>query len=253
MMRFEAVSYGYQRALPMALQEVSLDIPKGGITAVLGPNGAGKSTLLFLALAWLQPSCGNILLDRRPLGMYSRREMGRFMGLVPQREHIPFEYSVLEYVLLGRLPYLASLDQPGENDYALSLAALEQVGLRRFANRSVFRLSGGERQLVLIARSLAQQPRLLLLDEPTSHLDLHNKSRLMVLLKQLQAQGVTIVMTTHEPEVAAAIASAVVLLNEGRVLFCGATEDALTTQHLSLLYNLPVEVVTVKGRRMALW
>jgi len=253
MMRFEGVSYGYHPGLPLALQEVSLDITKGGITAVLGPNGAGKSTLLFLALAWLQPSCGNILLDRHPLGTYSRREMGRLMGLVPQREHIPFEYSVLEYVLLGRLPYLAPLEQPGKNDYAVSLAALEQVGLRRFANRSVLRLSGGERQLVLIARSLAQQPRLLLLDEPTSHLDLHNKSRLMVLLKQLQAQGETIVMTTHEPEVAAAIASTVVLLNEGRVLFCGATEDALTTQHLSLLYNLPVEVVTVKGRRMTLW
>jgi iron complex transport system ATP-binding protein len=253
MMRFEGVSYGYQSGLPLALQEVSLDITKGGITAVLGPNGAGKSTLLFLALAWLQPSCGNILLDRRPLGRYSRREMGRLMGLVPQREHIPFEYSILEYVLLGRLPYLAPLEQPGENDYAVSLTALEQVGLRRYANRSVFRLSGGERQLVLIARSLAQQPRLLLLDEPTSHLDLHNKSRLIVLLKQLQVQGVTIVMTTHEPEVASAVASTVVLMNGGKVLFCGPTEDALTTQHLSLLYNLPVEVVTVKRRRIVLW
>ncbi len=253
MMRFDGVSYGYHPGQPLALQEVSLDIAKGGITAVLGPNGAGKSTLLFLALAWFQPSRGSILLDRHPLGRYSRREMGRLMGLVPQREHIPFEYSVLEYVLLGRLPYLAPLEQPGENDYAVSLTALEQVGLRRFANRSVFRLSGGERQLVLIARSLAQQPRLLLLDEPTSHLDLHNKSHLMVLLKQLQAQGVTIVMTTHEPEVASAIASTVVLINEGRVLFCGPTEDALTTQHLSLLYNLPVEVVTVKRRRIVLW
>jgi iron complex transport system ATP-binding protein len=253
MMRFDHVSFGYRPGPPLALQEVSLDIVKGGITAVLGPNGAGKSTLLFLALAWLQPSCGRILLDGCSLGRYSRREMGRLMGLVPQREHIPFEYSVLEYVLLGRLPYLAPLEQPGEKDYAASLAALEQVGLSQFANRSVLRLSIGERQLVLIARSLAQQPRLLLLDEPTSHLDLHNKSRLVALLRQLQAQGVTMVMTTHEPELASALASAVVLMNEGRVLFCGPTDEALTTEHMSLLYRLPVEVVTVARRRIVLW
>ena len=253
MMRFDGVSYGYRASSLPALQDVSLTIPRGSITAVLGPNGAGKSTLLFLALAWLQPSRGRISLDGRPMGHYSRRAMGRLMGLVPQREHIPFEYSVLEYVLLGRLPYLAPLEQPGTRDYEVSLAALEQVGLCQFADRSVFQLSGGERQLVLIARSLAQQPGLLLLDEPTSHLDLHNKSRLVALLRQLQAQGVSILMTTHEPELASALASLVVLLDGGKVLFCGPPDEALTSQHLSLLYRLPVEVAAVSGRRVVLW
>jgi iron complex transport system ATP-binding protein len=253
MMQFDGVSYGYRPGLPLALREVTLEITKGSITAVLGCNGAGKSTLLLLALAWLRPSSGNIIMDGRPLGSYSRREMGQLMGLVPQREHITFEYSVLEYVLLGRLPYLAPLEQPREKDYTVSLEALEQVGLRDFANRSVVNLSGGERQLVLIARSLAQQPRLLLLDEPTSHLDLHNKSRLTNLLKRLQASGVTILMTTHEPEIASALASTSVLMSEGKVLFSGPTADALTAEHLSLLYRLQVEVVTVAHRKVVLW
>jgi iron complex transport system ATP-binding protein len=209
--------------------------------------------LLFLALSWLQPSSGIILLDGQPLENYSRKDMGRLMGLVPQKEHIAFEYSVLEYVLLGRLPYLASLEQPGEKDYEAALSALDQVGLSHFADRSVYRLSGGERQLVLIARSLAQQPKLLLLDEPTSHLDLHNKSRLVALFQRLQSTGVTVLMTTHEPELASALATAVVLIDQGRVLFCGKPEEALTAQNLSRLYRLPVEVAHVSGRRVVLW
>ena len=253
MIRFDSVSYRYRPGLPPALAEVSLDLPKGQVTAVLGPNGAGKSTLLFLALAWLQPCLGRITLDGRPLANYSRREMGRLMGLVPQREHIQFEYSVVEYVLLGRLPHLAPLEQPGEEDYSVAFDALQQVGMDRFAHRSVLKLSGGEKQLVLIARSLAQQPSFLLLDEPTSHLDLHNRSRLIALLRQFQARGVTILMTTHEPELASALASTVILVNEGKVLFCGTAEQALTTENLSSLYRLPVEVVQLGDRRIVLW
>ncbi len=253
MMHFDDVSFSYRPGPPPAVLDVSLNVGKGSITAILGPNGAGKSTLLFLALAWLQPSRGNILLDGLPLARYSRRDMGRLMGLVPQREHIPFEYSVLEYVLLGRLPYLAPLEQPRTADYEISLAALEQVGLSQFAYRSVFKLSGGERQLVLIARSLAQQPRLLLLDEPTSHLDLYNKSQLVALLQRLQTQGATILMTTHEPELASILASSVVLMNEGKVHFCGPPDEALTRDHLSFLYRLPVDVIAVSGRKVVLW
>jgi iron complex transport system ATP-binding protein len=253
MMQFEHVSFGYSPGAARALQDVSLGIKKGSITTILGPNGVGKSTLLFLAVAWLRPSSGTILLDGHPLADYSRREMGRLIGLVPQREHIPFEYTVLEYVLLGRLPYLQPLEQPGKKDYEVLLAALDQVGLSQLANRSVLRLSGGERQLVLIARSLAQQPRLLLLDEPTLHLDLHNKSRLVALLRRLQADGVTIVMTTHEPELASTLASAVALMKDGRVMFMGSPNEALTGENLSRVYDMQIEVETVAGRRIVLW
>jgi iron complex transport system ATP-binding protein len=252
-LQFEKVTFGYRAGAPPTLQDISLTVPRGRITALLGANGAGKSTLLLLALGWLTPGSGRILLDGRPLAGLSRREMGRLMGLVPQREPMPFEYSALEYVLLGRTPYLAPLAQPGAGDYVLAQEALERVGMGAFAPRSVPRLSGGECQMVLIARALAQQPRLLLLDEPTSHLDLHNKARLVELLRSLEVQGVSMLMTTHEPDLASALASHIVLMDRGRIQYAGNSADALTAERLSSLYDLPVRVEQVAGRHIVLW
>jgi iron complex transport system ATP-binding protein len=127
------------------------------------------------------------------------------------------------------------------------------VGLEDFAHRSVTTLSGGEQQLAMIARSLAQQPQLLLLDEPTAHLDLHNKARLAGLLQTLQRDGVSIVFTTHEPELAAAVASFAVLLDRGRLLCAGPVREVLTSDLLSRLYRIPLEVVDLSGRRLVLW
>jgi iron complex transport system ATP-binding protein len=212
---FKEVRFSYHQDRPAAVKDFTLAVEAGGVTTILGPNGAGKSTLLFLALGWLPPSGGSVFIEGRTLQDYTRREMGRRVGLVPQRENFQFEYSVLEYVLLGRLPYLSALAQPGEEDYRAAVGALARVGLGGFEHRSVLRLSGGERQMVLIARSLAQQTRILLLDEPTAHLDLHNKARIMRLLRDLQGEGVTLVMTTHEPELASSLASQVVLMSRG--------------------------------------
>jgi iron complex transport system ATP-binding protein len=252
-LRFENLSFSYTRDAMPVLEDLSLELPRGGITALLGANGAGKSTLLFLGLGWLRPRAGRILLQDRPLARYSRSETGRQMALVPQREHITFDYSVLEYVLLGRVPYLAPLSQPASADYAIAYSSLERVGLAALARRPVQTLSGGERQLALIARSLAQQPRLLLLDEPTSHLDLRNKANLVSLVRALHQDGVSIVLTTHEPELAAALATHVVLLDRGRVLCSGPVSETLTSDQLGRLYGIPIEVVEFAGRRVVLW
>ncbi len=252
-LRLEKLSFSYARDAAPVLEDLSLDLPRGGITALLGANGAGKSTLLFLCLGWLRPRAGLVLLHDRPLAQYSRSETGRQMALVPQREHITFDYSVLEYVLLGRVPYLAPLSQPGSADYTIAYSSLERVGLAALARRPVQTLSGGERQLALIARALAQQPRLLLLDEPTSHLDLHNKANLVALVRALHRDGVSIVLTTHEPELAAALATHVVLLDQGRVLCSGPASETLTSEHLGQLYRIPIEVVEFAGRRVVLW
>jgi len=252
---FQDVDFRYLPASRngLVLRRFAIEIYSGAITAILGPNGVGKTTLLHLALGWLKPESGQIVLAGRPLGSYARNELGRWMGLVPQGEHIPFDYSVLEYVLLGRAPYLRPLEMPGERDCLAAKEAIDRVGLSGLERRAITRLSGGERQLVLVARALAQQPRLLLLDEPTAHLDLSNKSRMLSLLKELAAQGVTILLTTHEPEVAAAIASHLVLMQRGYTYHVGPLDQILTTEHLSRTYGVPVRVVHVDGHRVILW
>lgn len=250
---FRHVNFGYAESGKTVLRQLSLDIQPGTVTAILGPNGVGKTTLLHLALGWLKPQEGVILLDGQPLNQYSRRAVGQWMALVPQTERISFEYSILDYVVLGRTPYLAPLAMPSPDDYRLGMEAIEQVGLGAMAQRAVTTLSGGERQLVLVARALVQQPRLLVLDEPMSHLDLANKARLIQLLKELVAQGMTLLLTTHEPDVAAAVASHLVLMTAGRVFRAGTLADVLTSENLTATYGIPVRVRQVDNQKMIQW
>lgn len=230
----------------------TLELPAGAVTAILGPNGAGKTTLLHLMVGLLTPRSGQILLDGKPRGAYTRREMGRLIGLVPQDEYIPFDFSVLEYVLLGRAPYLELLETPGEADRRAARQALETVGAWQLSERAITTLSGGERQLVTVARALAQEPRILLLDEPTSHLDLGNQGRILQIMRALAAQGVTVIFTTHDPGLAAAVAGYVVLMRAGQVLAAGVNGTALTAERLTATYGVPVEVLDVSGRRVVL-
>lgn len=250
---FREIDFSYPSQERDALSRLTLAIPERSITAILGPNGAGKTTLLHLALGWLRPRHGQILLAGKPLSAYTRREIGQWMGLVPQSEHIPFDYSVLNYILFGRTPYLQPLEMPDEEDVSVAWQALVRLGLEHLAGRSLPKLSGGERQKVLIARALAQQPRLLLLDEPTAHLDIGNKGRLIGLLRELAGEGVTILFTTHEPDVAASVADQIVLMRAGQILTTGGLADVFNSQRLSECYQTPVEVVEVGGHKVILW
>ena len=184
---------------------------------------------------------------------YSRREMGRLIGLVPQDEHITFEYSLLEYVLLGRAPHLHSLESPGEKDYQTAMVALGKVGLTDLADRPVTHLSGGEKQLVLVARSLAQEPRILLLDEPMSNLDLANKIRLIKVLRSLQKEGVTILFTSHEPEVAAGISNYLILMGNDNNIEHGTADKILNSKSLSRIYGVPVKVADYEVKKIVIW
>ncbi|PKO22245.1 MAG: ABC transporter ATP-binding protein [Chloroflexi bacterium HGW-Chloroflexi-1] len=253
LLAFQDISFSYPSNGKPVFQRFALEIAPGAVTAILGPNGAGKTTLLHMALGWLKPQGGQITLQGRPLGSYSRGELGRWIGLVPQSEHTAFEYSLFEYVLLGRAPYLKPLEMPGAEDRRIALDALARVGLAGWEGRSIARVSGGERQLVLVARALAQQPRFLLLDEPTSHLDLGNKVRLLGLLRELASQGVTILFTTHEPEVSTALATHLVLMRAGQVLHTGTLTETFTGERLSAIYGVAVEVAQVNGRQVVLW
>lgn len=244
------LGFAYPSSAAPVLHDLSLEIPAGQVTAILGPNGSGKTTLLRLLLGVLRPAQGKIVLAGRPRESYTRREQSRLIGLVPQSEHVPFDYSALEYVLLGRAPYLGPLEMPSETDRQIALAALETVGLGHLHGRPIPNLSGGERQLVTIARTLAQDPAILLLDEPTAHLDLSNQGHLLEIMRALAAKRVTQVFTTHDPNLAVSIADRTVLMRQGRILDAGPTEELLTEDRLSATYDVAVQVYRMDGRCM---
>ncbi len=252
-LQFENIVFHYGNTPRLVLDGFSLTLPAGQVSAILGPNGSGKTTLMRLAYAKEQPTRGEILLDGKSLRLYPRRELGRWIGLVPQNEHLHYDYTLLEYTVLGRAPYLEPLAMPGKADFDIASHALQRVGLVGMENRAVTRLSGGEIQLALVARALTQQPRLLLLDEPTSHLDLANKHRLMDIVRELASQGMTVIFTTHEPEAAATIASHLVLMRAGRVQYSGTLEEGLTSENLSQAYGVPVRVIPIDGLRLVTW
>jgi iron complex transport system ATP-binding protein len=250
---FQDVTFGYQRHKAPVLQHVEFSLRPGHVTAILGPNGAGKTTLLYLALGWLPPWEGQIQLEGQPLSHLTRQERGRWLALVPQGEHTPFDYNLFEYVLMGRSPHLPPLGIPAQADYEATWQALEQVGLTELANQPVPQLSSGERQLMLLARALTQNPHLLLLDEPTAHLDLSNKARLIHLLRGLRAQGTTLLMTSHEPEVVLALADDVLLIEGDGLAHFGPLDEVFTAETLSRLYQMPIRLVDVDGHRKVLW
>jgi iron complex transport system ATP-binding protein len=260
---FHNVTFGYDSSQPV-LKDVDFEIRPGRITAVLGPNGSGKTTLLSLILGWLDAWSGEIRLTGIPLQSLSPRERGRRLALVPQTEHTPFDYTVLEYVLMGRAPHLPPLEMPSEKDAEIARSALEQVGLEALADRPVPQLSGGERQLMLLARALAQlspasptsrleTSYLLLLDEPTAHLDLRNKARLIQIMRRLRDSGVTLLMTNHEPDVVLASADDVLLLEAGAPPQFGPLDEVFTAEALSRVYGLPIRLIQVDGHRQVLW
>jgi iron complex transport system ATP-binding protein len=242
--------FSYNGPQRPVVRDLSVDIPSGSITAILGPNGSGKTTLLRLLLGFLLPREGMVYVAGRPLVSYSRREMGRLMALVPQSEHIAFNFSALEYVLLGRAPYLGPLESPGVIDQQVALDALQAVGAESLGDRSIAALSGGEQQLVILARAIAQQPQVLLMDEPMSHLDLGNQGRILSIMRRLAASGVTVVFTTHDPNAAVTVATHVVLMRRGEVLAAASPAEAMTGANLSGVYGVPVDVLQVGHRTL---
>lgn len=244
------VSFQYAGRTQQVFREFSLDIQPGTLTAILGPNGSGKTTLLHLILGYIQPTDGVVLLGRRPREQYSRRAIGKLIGLVSQDEYIPFNFTVMEYVLLGRAPHLQILQTPSAHDVQLACDVLEHLEIRALAHAPLQSLSGGERQLTMIARTMVQQPSILLLDEPTSHLDLGNSNRVLTLLRNLVKQNATVIFTTQNPGAALSVAEYSVLMREGDILAAGMTIEVMTAANLTATYGVPVEVYEVAGRRI---
>jgi len=246
----ENIHFRYYPDDPNVLTDLSLNIPSGKVTAILGPNGTGKTTLLHILLGLLKPFQGNVKVSGKSHREYSRQDLSQMIGLVPQFESIPFNFSVFEYVLLGRSPYLKPFQLPGEEDVRITEDALESAGIQHLAEKPVTEISGGERQLVHISRVLSQQTRILLLDEPTAHLDLENQNRILRLLKLMSTRGKTAVLTTHDPNAAIFAADYFVLMNRGNIAAKGDLNKVITAENLSAIYRTPIRVEHTNGYTM---
>ncbi len=244
------LSYGYYRDQPV-LKNVSFRIRDGSVAAVLGPNGAGKSTLLKLILGVLRPWRGEIRIYGRRLGEASMTERARTIAWVPQDPpNIPL--SIYEYVLLGRSPHLGFLQTPGRIDEEIARAVLTELGLWEYRDRPVDSLSGGERQLVMVAKALVQESRIILMDEPTSHLDMGNKIRILRIIKSLVEDGKTVVFTTHDPNEALLVSDTTILISNGGLRGFGETEEVVSADVLSSIYGVRLKSVEVDDKKYIL-
>ena len=242
MLKATDLSFAYQPDAPLVVNGVSMAVARGELVGILGPNGSGKTTLLKLLGGAFAPWAGSVELDGRPLAGWSRRSLAQRVAFVPQDTHAPFDFSVLDIVLMGRYPHLGSFVLEGPADIAIARQALESTGTAAFEARSFGTLSGGEKQRVVIAGALAQSPELLLLDEPTASLDVGHQLEVRVLLERLNANGVTMVLSTHDLNFAAALCRHLVLLRDGRVLAHGPTDHVLTRDAVRALYDVDADV-----------
>lgn len=214
----------------------------GDVLCLLGPNGSGKTTLFKTLLGLLPAMAGRVRIGAKPLTGLTRAEIARAVAYVPQAHAAPFAFRALEVVLMGRTARLGPFSQPGARDVAAAEAALARLGIGDLAGADYTRLSGGQRQLVLIARALAQGSPVLVMDEPTASLDFGNQARVLTEVAGLAGDGLTVVLSTHDPDHALAIGTQVVLLHEGRIRAAGAPESALTGPALSAVYGVGVRI-----------
>jgi iron complex transport system ATP-binding protein len=250
--RLQAFQVCFKRGQRSILDRVDLLFTAGEILALLGVNGAGKSTLLRCLLGLLKPSSGAITLNGKPLADYSPRQLARHLAYVPQAHLAPFPYSVRQVVTMGRLPHHGPFSAPSVADQEAVENALCLLGIQALAMRPYTELSGGERQLTLIARALAQGARTLVMDEPTAGLDFGHQLRLLERIEDLANAGYAILKTTHHPDHALACATRVALLHEGRIIADGVPEQVLSPATMRHLYQVDVELVLASNGRRAL-
>jgi iron complex transport system ATP-binding protein len=243
-----------------SLEGISLGLNKDELVGMIGPNGSGKSTLLKIMDGLIKADRGEILLLNRPLADYRRHEVARQIAMVPQETTFQFAFSVLEVVLMGRFAHRGLFPFEGKEDLDIAREAMHRTGILDLERRSIHELSGGEKQRVLIARALTQKAQFILLDEPTSQLDIRHKVEIFELISSLmETQGFGAVVVSHDISLAAQYCHRMVLLNEGRMHRIGSPDEVVTTDTISEVYQCPVLVdnnpvtqtprVTVLSRR----
>ena len=236
------------------LRDVTFEIETGQLITLLGPNGVGKSTLLNCITGLLKPSAGEILLEEKDLFSLPRKEIAKKIAYVPQKNNVPFDYQVKEFVVMGRTAHLGLLATPSEEDYRLVDKALDKLDILDLAERQINELSGGEQQKVCIARALVQEPLLIVLDEPTAALDYGNQIKVLNLIKELLDLGFAVIQTTHNPDHCLMLGGHVAILDKGGRLDMGECAKIMNEMRLSNVYETDLRLIDIEqiGRKICI-
>ncbi len=239
----ENLGFGYRgRRVGSA---VTLQLEHGEVLCLLGPNGSGKTTLFKTLLGLLPPQEGLVLINGRDAGKLERATIAREISYVPQAHGAFFPYTVRETVLMGRTAHLGPFSAPSARDHMAAAAAIERMGITHLADTIYTQISGGERQLALIARALAQEARFVIMDEPTANLDFGNQVRVLERIRTLAREGIGVLLSTHDPDQVFLCADRVAMLHGGSLVACGDTAAVMTTAQLQKIYGIPVSVTEV--------
>ena len=243
--KVKELTFGYGDKV--VLDHLSFEVSKGEILAILGPNGSGKTTLLKCLNMLLKPQ-GSFFIESFDISKLNKKEIAKFVGYVPQIHSPVFPYKVIDVVVSGRTPHLG-FSTPTKQDYDNAYNILNKLGLTHLADKPYTQLSGGQLRLVLIARALVQKPKVLLLDEPTSHLDLKNRVLVLKILKEITSEGITVIMSEHDPSLASIFSDKILLMCNGKIVSYGKVKDVLNRENIAKVYEVNVQIFEKNGNR----
>jgi cobalamin transport system ATP-binding protein len=236
-LEIKALSFGYSNNL--ILKNISFEVEEGEFVSIIGPNGSGKSTLLKCITNINKPKSGDVFIEGIKINDHKTKELAKKVAVVPQDTFIDFDFTVFDTVLMGRSPYISRFERETEEDFRITKEALKLTDTLGLRDRKISELSGGERQRVIIARALAQQPDIILLDEPTSHLDINHQMEVLNFLKELNKQNkMTLLIVIHDINLAARYSDKLVLLKDGEILDIGTPEDVITSENMEKAYEM---------------
>ena len=252
-MKLEAknLSFSYIKGVPV-FTDISFTLDKGDVFCILGQNGAGKSTLLSCIGRLFEVNSGKILVDGQDIAQMGRMEIAKKIGYIPQFHAPVFPYEVIDFVLMGRTPHIGALSSPSKEDREIAKNAIEEVGITHLSRKPYSEISGGEKQLVMFAKVLAQEPEIVLLDEPTSHLDFGNQFKILNMIEDLSCRGFSVVMTSHFPDHSFLVSNKVGVMKGHHFIDMGPANDVITEHNMQQTYGLDVKIVYIEqaGRKV---